>query len=126
MKLASLSLRLLALVFLIVSLITASFSTSAEKEGRQLKQPNTAIDRLDPQVTPLWTVSKLVELPVSQTKLLSTPDLDRKRTRDVDGRPLEVTLTGVSVLCVCALGSVLIIMAVIGVVIRANRQKPLA
>jgi len=126
MGLASLFLRSFAPAVLAVFLIAASSCTSAEKERLQLEQPNTAIDRLDLQVTPLWMVNKLVEKPVPQPRLLSTPDLDRKRKSDAGGRPLDVTLTGVSVLCVCALGPVLIIVAVIGAVIRVNRQKPLA
>jgi hypothetical protein len=120
---SSVGLRILALLILGTCLLVARFSAPARAENPTPEQFSAAQDHLGQSVAHLAAVGEITGMPAPV--LIATPAPEPGILGGVRGRPLGMTLFGLSVLCLCAVGPVLIIMVVMGVVIRTNRQKPM-
>lgn len=125
MNITGLPMRL-APVLLFICILLASSHGSTSVESLDIQQPNNTEVHFAYHITPLQLVNELTEMPVSLPSLLPTPVPDSGSMGGAGSRPLGVTLLGLSVLCTCALGPTLIIVAILGFVIRANRQRQIA
>jgi hypothetical protein len=114
--------HLLIPALLAISFLVAGLFMLVRAESLPLEQPNGREDWLGQSMDPLEVVDEAGELPAPGTSLLVTQWPDQGTKGITRSRPLGITLLGLSLLCTCALGPVLIIGAVIGIVIRANRQ----